>query len=201
MAENGRLAVRGFTVKALVQLGWHVRDVQVSGGPQWSGEDGYDITAKGDPSATDDQLRQMVQALLTERFQLVFHREMRELPVYAMVLGKGGTKLHESDVTERPGTNIGAGLISAQKIRMSILAQLLSSRLDRPVLDQTGLTARYDFKLEWIPDDGPDTPSPANLAGSSIFTAIQEQLGLRLEVQKGPVEVLVIDRVERPTDN
>lgn len=208
LAEGGRLAVHGFTVKSLIQLAWHVRDVQVSGGPVWISNSGFDVVAKGDPAATDDQFRQMVQALLADRFLLVLHREMRVLPVYVLVLGKDAPKVRESSESSRPNVKTTKGLIDATKIRLTILAQLLSASLDRPVLDQTGLAGRYDFRLEWTPDDiqgelgvAAEAPVAPGAGGPSIFTAVQEQLGLRLQVDKGPVEVLVIDKVERPSAN
>ena len=207
--EGGMLSVRNFSVRTLVRLGWHLREVEVLGGPAWMDSEGYDVQAKGNPSATDAQLRLMVQALLAERFQLVIHREMRELPVYAMIVGKNGPKIHESDANSRPDVKTTASRITAQKVRLSILAQLLSPMLDRPVLDRTGLDGRYDFDLQWSADGelatakdaGARAPGALDAAGASIFTAIQEQLGLRLETQKGPAEVLVVDRVERPSEN
>jgi uncharacterized protein (TIGR03435 family) len=131
------------------------------------------------------------------------------LPIYALVVGRNGPKVHQSGSSTRPAMNVGRGMIDAKNIRMSILAQLLSSRLDRPVQDLTDLKERYDFTLRWTPEDKPsdsqgggqDSAVPIDTDGPSIFTAVQEQLGLRLELQKAPTVVLVIDRVESPTEN
>jgi bla regulator protein BlaR1 len=158
---------------------------------------------------TDDDLRQMVRQLLADRFKLSLHREMRKLPIYALVVGRNGPKVHVTDSPTPPAMNIGRGMIDAKNIRISILAQLLSSRLDHPVLDLTGLKERYDFTLRWTPEDKPgdsqggghDLAIPIDTEGPLIFTAVQEQLGLRLEVQKAPTVVLVIDKVEMPTEN
>jgi uncharacterized protein (TIGR03435 family) len=209
MAEHGRLSVRGFTVETLVEFGWHVRNFQVAVGDAVLPKEGYDITAKGALGASDDDLRLMVRALLEDRFKLSLHSEMRKLPIYALVVDKNGPKIRASDGLSKTALNVGRGMIDAKKIRLSILCQLLSSRMDRPVQDLTGLTERYDFSLRWTPEDKPaDRPdnndvlgNPIENDGPSIFTAVQEQLGLKLAVQKAPVTVLVIDKVERPTEN
>jgi uncharacterized protein (TIGR03435 family) len=175
-------------------MGWRVRDFQIIGGPAWVNSEGFDIEAKGDHSASDAQLGQMVQSLLADRFKLALHRETRQLPVYALVVAKNGPKIRESTAA-RPGMAGGPGQLDAQKISLQVFTQTLGRQLDHPVLDQTGLTGRYDFKLNWSPDESDATGGP------SIFTAVQEQLGLKLETQTGPVEVLVIDHAEKPSDN
>jgi uncharacterized protein (TIGR03435 family) len=133
------------------------------------------------------------------------------------VIGKNGFKLQESDTKGAPGPRgmmrMGRGQFTGQAVQLRMLTQALSSQLGRPVIDRTGLTGSYDFKLEWTPDPGQsgpfggggppgaDAPPPPDPNGPSLFTAVQEQLGLRLESQKGPVEMLVIDRVEKPSEN
>jgi uncharacterized protein (TIGR03435 family) len=195
LCESGRFTVYHDTLKALIQSAWRLRDVQVLGGPGWIESDEFYIAAKGDSTASADQCRAMVQALLADRFKLALHREMRQLPVYALVVDPKGPKFHESEASTRPDMTGGPGEMKAQRISTGILAQSLSRLLDRPVLDQTGLTGRYDFKLEWTPD------GDAAGTGASIFAAVQEQLGLRLETKTGPMEVLVIDHVEKPSEN
>ena len=171
----------------------------------------------------------MLQALLAERFKLAVHRETKELPEYALVIAKSGPKLQEAkpgetypngikgpDGIARAGfMRMGRGDLTAQGLSMSTVVRLLSQQLGRTVLDKTGLTGIYDFTLKWTPDESQDGPlrgpepgqpgsgsSPSSdSSGPSIFTAIQEQLGLKLEPQKGPVEVLVIDHVEKPSEN
>jgi uncharacterized protein (TIGR03435 family) len=199
-AENGTLRVAGYSLKSLVQMGWSVREFQVVGGPAWVSSDGFDIAAKGDSSATDAQLRLMIQALLADRFQLRLRPDIRELPIYALVVGKEGHKLRPPTDALPPSLNSGPGHIVAQKISILNLARLLAPGLDRPVIDRTNLTGRFDFTLEWALEPSPEAPV-ANTSAPSMFTAVQEQLGLKLEAQRGPVEVLVIDSAERPSEN
>ncbi len=228
------------TLRVLVKDAYGVEDNQISGGPSWFNSDRYDINAKMD-SGTADALRKlnedqgrlvrqhMLQALLGDRFKLTVRHETKELSVYALIAAKSGPKLHEAkpgdtypdgmkgpDGVGRPGFMLRErGKITGQGLPMTALAELLTQQLDRSVVDKTGLTGIYDFKLQWTPDEsqgamfkgtepGPQTPtstSSPDSSGPSVFTAIQEQLGLRLESQKGPVEVLVIDHVEKPSEN
>ena len=165
-----------------------------------------------------DQMRERLRAMLADRFQLALHRETKEQSVYALVVAKGGSKLQESDAKEGTGPRgmmrMGRGQISGQAIQLEMVTRMLSSQLGRPVIDRTGLKGNFDVKLEWTPDPGQsggpfgggpppgaDAPPPPDPNGPSLFTALQEQLGLRLESQKGPVEMLVIDKVEKPSEN
>jgi len=170
--------------------------------------------------------QQMIQALLVDRFKLAFHRESRELPVYSLVIAKNGSKLQESKIdAANPGGRSGLGqgmgvsqagrggpvTVTAQQIPIANLAAELSRQLGRVVLDRTGLTGKYDFVLKWTPDDsqapsgsmlnGQPAPTASDISGPVLFTAIQQQLGLKLESGKGPVEVIVIDHIERPSGN
>ena len=170
----------------------------------------WDITAKSEP-ALDEQLsklsheesraikRKMVQALLAERFGLKSHFETRQLPEYALTVLTTGAKLSESKASGHT-YNRGRDHIQDEGIATSDLAEQLAQILDKPVVDQTALSGRYDVTLRWTPDDTPPAPDNANSA-PSFFTAIQEQLGLKLESRKGPVQVLVIDQLTQPTDN
>lgn len=194
------------------------------GGPKWLGTERFDIEAKTD-SATADQLRTlsrdqrwlqtqaMFQQLLADRFKLSVHWETRELPVYALVVAKNGPNLHEAKESDG-GTHISAstGQFTAQGISMTDMArtltQELSRELGRVVIDKTGIAGRYDVALKWTPETGTASISNGTEgaalppdSGPSIFTAIQEQLGLKLESAKGPVQVLVIDHVEMPSEN
>jgi uncharacterized protein (TIGR03435 family) len=140
---------------------------------------------------------------LAERFQLKLHRETKEVPMYALVAGKGGSKLKEVEFGHS-STSAGPGHVTAQKIPMAKLADFLSGQLGSPVTDMTGMKGFFDFTLEWTPDARPSEVGGAtdSVPGASIFTALQEQLGLKLESRKGPVEMLVIDHVEKiPTGN
>jgi uncharacterized protein (TIGR03435 family) len=241
MAPGGRYTASGVTLKLLLQQAYDVKDYQITGGPGWISTERYDINAKADtPDIKRDQIRVLLQSLLAERFQLQIHRETRELPVYSMVIGKGGHKLHLSEFQpdENPAPKpaeagspaqaaggppdgqaakrgammrMGRGMLDAQMANIAALVNMLSQQLGRPVLDKTGLKGSWDFKLEWTPDEtqggmgfgggAHEAAPPGDASKPSIFTAIQEQLGLRLESDKGPVEIIVIDRVEKPTEN
>ncbi len=170
------------------------RDNAISA-PDWLNFERYDIAAKYPVGTPLDQVRVMLQNLLADRFKLKMHRESKELPIYALVAAKNGPKLTES----APGTQGSIGMSNGHlsgKGRASLvaLADRLSGpvfQLGRPVMDRTGISELYDFSLDWAPDTEP-----------SLFTALQEQLGLRLEAQKGAVEVIVVDSMERkPSPN
>ncbi|HEY4362069.1 MAG TPA: TIGR03435 family protein [Bryobacteraceae bacterium] len=161
----------------------------------------YDIDAKGPVGSTREQLQAMMQTLLEDRFKLVVHREQKEMSHYALVLAKGGSKM--TAVKELPpdyrGTNFGGRIDNIMP--MTLLAYLLSRfETERPILDMTGLPGLYTVKLEWALAKGP--AAAGDSAGPSLFTALEEQLGLRLEGRKGPVEVLVVDAAEKaPAEN
>ena len=203
----GGLTATNATLKFLITFAYDVRDHQISGGPSWLNSERYDIVAKGPiDHPTVAQNRQMLQTLLADRFQLRLLRETKELPGYALVIGKNGPKLQEPEGAGN-GMRTGRGRITTQGISMEHFAENLGKLLGRTVVDKTGLQGNFAFTLEWTPDPsqsmgalGP-APVPADDSGPSIFTAVQEQLGLKLEQQKGPVEILVIHHVERPSEN
>ena len=217
MLPGGRISMSGASVKNLIQQAYGVREFQIVGGPSWLGSERYDITAKPEGAATPDQVKVMLQALLADRFQLKFHRETKDLPTYALVVAKGGRKFHASAETPGPdrpkGTRMRTerGQINLEGAPMLALANQLGQILGRSVIDKTELQGNYDFKLEWTPDEGPpgvmrgpggDGPPPAaDTTGASIFTAVQDQLGLKLESTKGPVEILVIEKAEKASEN
>jgi uncharacterized protein (TIGR03435 family) len=196
----------------LIIFAYGIHPRQVTGGPGWLETDKFDLTAKPDqagiPNAT--QVRTMLQKLLAERFQLEFHRDKKELSAYIVTVAKGGPKLTKNDTGGMlPGFGgRGPGSIGVRNSTMEEFAGFLQARIvDRPVVDQTNLSGKFDFTLVWRPDQlaapGPNAPPPpADLESrSDLFTAFQEQLGLKLEATKAPVEVLVIDRVQKPTEN
>ena len=212
----------------VIRLAYQVPDFQMSGGPLWINSERYDIEAKVDSSAAEqlrqpdqDQHRQMLQSLLQDRFKLKVHWETKELPIYALTVAKNGFKLHEAKpddtypdgIKDEAGVGraglmrMGPGRITAQGLPMNTFVRLLSQQLGRTVLDKTALTGNYDVELQWTPDNipasfiGPDGKPTPEISGPSVFTAIQEQLGLKLESQKGPVEVLVIDHVQPASAN
>jgi uncharacterized protein (TIGR03435 family) len=192
--------------------GLHLR--QVVGGPSWMESDKYDITGlpEGQGMPNQNQMRQMLRALLEDRFKLTTHRETRELPAYALVVAPGGPKMTKNDSNPNglPGLLFrGLGVLPATNATMGDFAGVMQlAVLDRPVIDRTGLQGRFDFTLTWTPDEtqfasfGVRIPTSTDPnAPPVLFTAIQEQLGLKLDSVRAPVEVLVIDRVEKPSEN
>jgi uncharacterized protein (TIGR03435 family) len=221
MLPGGRVSITGATVKFLMQQAYGVRDFQIIGGPGWIGSERYDIVAKPETASNGDETKKMMQSLLADRFKLQFHRETKELPTYALVVAKGGPKFkasevqQDSDSSDKPRRGgmmrRGRGMIDAQGIPMDGLANQLSQTLARSVIDKTELKGDFDIKLEWTPEEGeggmmrgPEMRAEGHSdapAGPSLTTALQEQLGLKLESTKGPVEILTIDRVEKPSEN
>jgi bla regulator protein blaR1 len=237
-APMDRFIMRNMTIKELICMAFAgkgcemLRDVEVAGGPGWINSDRYDIDAKLQdsdvaalyklPNDSDRraQVRLMMQSLLTDRFKLVVNHTTATRPVYALVLAKGGTKLHETvpgspspielqghpvDFLEEP-TEMRAHGVS---ISTFVNALSLERAVGRPVLDQTGLKGKYDFDLTWAaipemspgPSSGAETVPPQETFGPSIFRAIQEQLGLKLEPTRGPGEAIEIVHIEKPSEN
>jgi uncharacterized protein (TIGR03435 family) len=197
---GGTVRFAGMPLRMLIMSAYDLKAFQLSGGPDWIRTDRWDIQAKVDGvegRLTMPQQRPMLQALMVDRFQLKVHKETREMPVYALVVDKKGFKL-TVHTTGDPQIRSGNGSLSLKKSGMAWLTFWLSQQLDRVVIDQTELKDEYDYSLEWTPDPG---QGGAESIGPSIFTALQEQLGLRLVSQKGPVEILVIDSVEIPSAN
>jgi uncharacterized protein (TIGR03435 family) len=212
----GGLKVTNGTLKGIIETAYDVRE---SGGPNWVNSERYDISAKapedlrtgnGAPPDGISETRRRLQTLLAQRFQLKVHRETKELPVYALAAGMSGSKLVEGTASSNvpAGIRRGCSQMTGMRASMANLAFYLSRQLERPVLDHTGLSGRYDFQLDWTPDSGPCsalTDGAGAAAGSSdgpsIFMALQETLGLKLESTKGPVDVIVIDHAEKADEN
>jgi uncharacterized protein (TIGR03435 family) len=197
-------------------LSWLVRnafgiimDDQLSGLPGWVDSDRYDIQAKMDDETAaalkdlprDERMRQerlMLQPLLADRCQLKFHRETKQFPVYELMIAKGGVKMKESVTSQGSGMSSGPGMFTAQSNTIESLIYSLSGQVGRIIVDKTGLgDKKFDFTLKWTPDEQQGTAD----AGPSLFTALEEQLGLKLVSSKGPVETVVIDRMEKPEPN
>ncbi len=205
--KPGRLTVRNYTIRRLIQDSYNVKNYQILGGPAWIDQDAFDVDAKTEERADFGQMMATLQGLLAERFQLKLHRETRELPVYILVVDKKSPKLTRSraDDPTPAGVRVVDGSMTGTKMSLPWFADALAAQLNLTVLDQTGLKGDFDFKLEWASENPPpalrEDDSTAPDAGQPlIFTAIR-QLGLRIEVRKGPVEVLIIDHVERPSGN
>lgn len=222
----GGLRCENMPIRALITMAYGIRDFQLSGGPGWVGTERFDIMAKPeaiesaqeppDPHSLaddqrkirDQQWRERLQNLLADRFGLVIHKETKEEQIYHLVIAKGGSKLTENTAPgPRQGMSMNRGRAQGFASNMQMLADNLAGTVGRPVIDMTGLTGKYDWKLEWTPDSGmaipgPENPQPQSDApGPTIFTAVQEQLGLKLETAKGPVDSWVIDKIAQPSDN
>jgi uncharacterized protein (TIGR03435 family) len=199
----GGLKVTNGTLMGIIESAFEVRDFQILGAPGWANSDRFNIVARSAPDGGPFEIsatRRKLQTLLGERFQLKAHRETRELPIYVLAIGKNASKLKEARASDGPvGIQRGCGQMTGTAASMANLTTYLSRELGRPVEDRTGLSGRYDFHVDWTPDSGPCTGSATD--GPSLFTALQEQIGLKLESTKGPVEVIVIDSVEKPDDN
>jgi uncharacterized protein (TIGR03435 family) len=201
---GGRFTATGVTLKALIQRAYDVQDFQIVGGPKWLTSYRYDVEAKASRDVSPEQLNHMIQALLADRFRLTIHRETRNLPIYALTVEKNGPILRKNTKGFGPTWSIGRGLLQGEKISMSVLASdLLEKALGRVVVDHTGVDGDFDIKLTWTPDS-PGEKTPDNslaIESTSIFTSLREQLGLRLDSQTGPVEVVVIDTAEKASEN
>jgi uncharacterized protein (TIGR03435 family) len=233
---------RNIPLGILLGIAFGMSNDRIMGGPQWL-FDRYDIQAKMDAPVADALKKlnpldrraarqHMLQALLTERCKMVFHRDSKELPVYQMVVAKGGAKLQQGKPADASPDGVGGtgtmefgagGLVTFRAMPLSALLQILSQQVGRTVLDKTGLTGRYDFTWQFnfnpgagggrggpqsaaggAPTGANPTPSIGTSADSeppSIFTVLEEELGLKLDSGKGPVEVIVIDHIERPSGN
>jgi uncharacterized protein (TIGR03435 family) len=267
-SDPGQITYSNMTLKSLMVAAYGVKTYQVSG-PSWMDTERFDIVAKVPQGATKDDVKLMLQNLLDERFKLTLHREKKDLPMYALVVGKNGPKMKESPQDDPdakdaakdqgssgadaqkakqalenamrtvvrdgampqppPGAGQGTRIMMmpgrmrmmATRQTMAQFAETLANQMDRPVVDQTGLTKNYDFTLDFAPEAGgrgpmgialPSSPPQSGDGGTpndvdsqpapSLFTALQEQMGLKLEQKKGPVDLLVVDRLEKtPTEN
>jgi uncharacterized protein (TIGR03435 family) len=225
---GGRFNATNITLRLLIRNAYRVQDFQISGGPNWLNSEHFDILAKAEGNPSPDEFSAMMRALLADRFKLVVHTETRELPVYALVLARNdgglGPQLHPTDCaasgnTPRPGPpnpnepqacgtiRTFLGHLTFRGVPMAQILPGLSDATGRTVVNRTELTGSFDLDLHWTPDQipqgptGAPEPSPTDASGPSIFTAVQEQLGLKLESTKGPVDVLVIDHVEQPSED
>jgi uncharacterized protein (TIGR03435 family) len=176
---------------------YHVGPSQVVGGPPWLAIERFNIVDKSPKDTNDDDvLDVMEQALLAERFHLELHRESRPMSAYVIEVAKGGPKLEKSRGGESSVT-YSLNTLLARNTGMDRFAYVLSRSVNLPVVNRTGLEGIFNFQLRWESDSERSRPD----AGPTLFTAIQEQLGLRLRAEKAPVEVLIIDRAQKPTEN
>ena len=208
-----RFTVNNEGVTELVTLAYRLHLRQIAGAPSWAESEKYDIegTADGEGVPSLDQYRIMLRKMLADRFHLVFHTEKRELPVYVLTVAKAGSKMTKSlNQDELAGLGLrGLGSVVGRSANMENFRNFMQGFvMDRPVLDQTGIEGRYDFQLDWTPDDfqfpglGVKVPpAPDNAQHPDLYTAIQQQMGLKLEAVKAQADVMVVDRVEKPSEN
>lgn len=214
MQSADRFVVKDYSLRSLIAAAYDLNPKAVLGGPAWIDSDHFDILAltPGQNRPTRDEQMTMLKALLADRFRLNFHRRQKVMSVYELEKDNGSAKLKPTTAAPADPSNLisivypGRIVLPARNATMTAFASILQRAiLDRPVLDRTGLTGRYDFNLQWAPDEtqfGGEIPAaPANAPDPPFFTAIREQLGLRIEHTRGPVEALVIDRAEPPTPN
>ena len=211
-------------LQTLISNAYGIRQDLISGGPGWVDSTGFDVEAKvagTDMEAfkklTPRQRNALLQALLADRFKLKLHHETKVLPMYDMVVAKGGLKLkplapmqppaadapRDLDATNHRGMmTMGPGMLKGHGLTVTAVANNLSYVVHSTVVDKTGLTGDYDFDLKWTPEDaGPPSDNGSAESSASIFTAVQEQLGLKLQATKGPTDTLVIDHAELPSEN
>jgi len=196
--SSGRFVVAGTPVLWSISYAYRLKDFQISGAPAWLSQfdSAYDIEAKPSQSVNNEQCRLMVQSLFKERFKLRVHREAKESSVYILSVAKNGTKFRVGGPVKLNG---GVQVDPSGKpdwpdgLTMGALATILSNYTDRPVVDRTGLSEKYGITLDFSLRDGDERPS--------IFTAVQEQLGLKLEAGRSPIEMLIIDHIEKPEEN
>jgi uncharacterized protein (TIGR03435 family) len=209
-APPGRFEATNVTARMLILNAYGLPDFLIANVPGWAGDERFDVSGRASSPVPRDQLSAMVRSLLAERFQLRAHRETREMPTYALVTAAPDRRLGpalrgsalDCDADNAPTcrTRMAPSSVTATGMTMARLAQTLRAIVGRVVTDETGLTGTYDFELRFAPDQQPPPGAPpVDPDAPSIFTALREQLGLRLEGKRGPVEMLVIDRLERPT--
>jgi uncharacterized protein (TIGR03435 family) len=208
--SNGGFSATGSVAKLLVMLAYDVQESQITGGENWFGVEKWDIEAKSDDRGKHsvEETRRMLQNLLEERFALRVHRETQQRPAYVLTIAKGGPKLKAPEHPGSTNIRVAGNSISLERGELSRMTQLLSGALGRPVVDRTGLNGIYDIQLHW--DDAPipgggviglDALAAPDTDRGSIFTAIEQQLGLRLVSERAPVEILVIDQIKKASEN
>ena len=220
MSKPDGFSCTNIPLTTLIGNAFGIRQDLISGGPGWADSTGFDVEAKvaGPDVETFKKLsgrerNSLLQALLEDRFKLKLHHETKVLPMYDLVIAKGGPKLKaaieasadDAKTPEAPQPHgmmtMGPGMFKGQDLSMAAVANQLSYILQHTVADKTGLSGSYDLDLKWTPEDSGPASGDAAEAGVSLFTAVQEQLGLKLQSTKGPTETLVIDHAEMPSEN
>jgi len=199
---RGRLTMNNASLRTLIRTAYDLQNYQFVGGPSWLDSDTYDVSAVTADRAevSQDEYRALVRRMLADRFQLKVHWETRQGDVYTLAVAKKGSKLKvAANSSTEPGLNTNKsphlGRMVGTNVPVSYLSTVLGIQLRHPVIDKTGLVGKYDWTLVWDPDPDPDSTEP------SLFTAVREQLGLKLDSQKGPVQILAIDTAAHPLEN
>lgn len=214
MQGTNRFVAKNYTLKLMIAAAYDLSPKTISGGPDWIDSDHYDIQAvtPGAARLTHDEQMAMLRTLLSDLFMLSFHREGKDFSIYVLEVAKSGPKLKESTAPATDPAQLTSTvypqriLLPARNATMGDFASLLQrALLDRPVVDKTGLTGKYDFDLDWAPDEtqfGGEVPvAPSDAPSPPFFTAIEQELGLRIEATHGVVQALVVDTAQRPTPN
>jgi uncharacterized protein (TIGR03435 family) len=215
MDGSNRFVEKDYTLKLLIAAAYDLNPRTISGGPDWVDSDHYDILAvtPGEVRPDHDEQMSMLRNLLTERFNLKFHREPKVFSIYELQVAKDGPKLKSTTAAAGDPVVVGPGVVYPQKVVLpgrnatmgNFVSLLQRAILDRPVVDKTGLAGRYDFDLEWAPDEtqfgGAVTPATEGATSPPLFEAVQQELGLKLVATKGPADALVVDNAGRPTPN
>ena len=200
---GGSLSATGITLQRLMMSAFNVQNFRIVGGPDWLTTRRWDVQARPDRPAPLDQIRPMLRTLLETRFHLHSHSEIRQLPLFELSVDRRGSKVPPvKDPAAKPDVRLGPGSIQLTNNTAATFASQLSYSLNRPVVDRTNLSGKFDFALRWTPDPSETADQPAATPnGPSIFTAVSEQLGLRLKAERGPVEVIVVDDAQLPPAN
>jgi uncharacterized protein (TIGR03435 family) len=210
---NG-LYAEAVTTRMLIRNAYRVQEFQIEGGPGWITQDRFTVEAKAAGAVGPGQLPLMMQSMLADRFKLKVHHETREMPVYSLIVEKNGHKLKPAKDPNAPpdarGFNVRDGQVQGAAVSVTQIVNVLQTLVGRPVIDKTGVSGLYDVSLQWSLEGGqPDpfdpagaiTAPPLDSSGLTIFHALQDQLGLRLNSEKGPADFIVIDSIEKPAEN
>jgi len=219
LKPGGRFTGENMPVKGMILAAFRLKRFEVSGAPAWTDSERYDIIAKADNNASFNEAMFMLQGLLADRFKLQYHRTEKETSVFALLPARGGPSVtatkpgscvppnYDKKAQGAPqgdlkfcGWRVRGGEIEGTGVSMSEFADTLSAQMDRPVIDRTGIRGNVDVHLAWTPD-GDTADTNGDPIGPSLFTAIEQQMGLRLESSKGLVKMLVIDHIDRPSEN
>ena len=205
LRPGGQFIASNITVAELIGVAYSVEPFRIRGNPEWTREAQYDVQARAGTDVTPDQTRLMLRSLLQDRFRLRARLERAEVPIHAMVLSRGdggaGPRLQPAAECAAPTCGrilSNPGRMTGRRVALDLLATRLSPLVNRVVVNRTGLTGSFDLDLDWTPDSG---PSFGNRDAPSLFTALEEQLGLKLESSRGPADVVSIETVERPAEN